>query len=146
MSHPFLDIPIDALPKSLADVAERCGMAAAAALVQHFGGGRVWIPRTWRPEHPLNVIGEEQARELCAFIGPQILDIPKSLLTPEARYNLILELGGQGTIQRDIARQLGLTARTIRRDLKQAGLARLKSRRATRLIDHRQIDLEDYLK
>lgn len=146
MSDPFPDIPIDALPKSLADVAERCGMETAVALVQHFGGGRVWIPQTWRKDHPLNIIGEDRAKELCSFVGPQILDVPKNLLTPEARYKLILDLGGQGTIQRDIARQLGLTARTIRRDLKQAGLARLKSRRATRLIDHRQIDLEDYLK
>lgn len=137
-------IPLSYLPKSIADIAEVCGMEVAEALVQHFGGVRIWVPRTWHATVRINAIGEEHAKALCAFIGGDELTVPKSLMSPEARHELIKSLDADGIHQRDIAMRLGCTERTVRRELWRKGPRQLKSR-TRRLIDQRQIDLEDWL-
>lgn len=146
MSDQLPEVSFDALQKSLIDIAESLGMETASALVEHFGGGRVWIPQQWREDHPLNIIGEDRARQLCEHFGPSGLDVPKSLIAHEARFGVIRQLEKEGVSRLEIARRLGLTDRTIRRDLRRSGASRVTSRRATRFIDPRQIDLEDLLK
>jgi len=137
-------IPISALPKTLAEIAEACGMDVAEALVEHFGGVRIWVPAKPSADCPLAVIGEERLARLVSYLGGTGLSVPLELLTPASRRALIRELDAKGLQQSVIARQLRCSQRIVRDELWRRGKPR--SRAFLRRKDDRQIDLEDLLK
>lgn len=139
------DIPVEAVHKSLFDIATACGVETARLLVEHFGGDRVWVSRTWHAEHILNDIGETHARAIFAHLpfGGEI-DIPLKLLSPDGYRQLIRKLSAQGLPHREIARRLRCSRRTVCDELWQRGSPRLRNRQQ-RYIDNRQIDIEEFL-
>lgn len=58
---------LEALPKSIRDIAETLGMGVVFALVEHFGGVELRIPHKLKPDHMLMVLGETYAQMLCDF-------------------------------------------------------------------------------
>lgn len=138
------DVPLKAISKELREVAKLCGVATAAALVQHYGGTRMWVPKHWRPEHDLNDIGEDLARVLFEYFGASELSIPRTLYTAAGRRDMIRRLSQQGHRQRDIARLLRCSQRVVRDELGGRPRPVMSGRR--RAIDPRQIDLEDLLR
>lgn len=138
------DTPLKAITKELREVAKLCGVPTAAALVREFGGTRLWVPKVWRGDHPLNDIGEEEARRLFAFFGSSEVSIPRTLLSPQGRRDMIRRLHGKGLRQREIARALGCSQRVVRDEL--GGRPRAVSADRRRKVDPRQLDLEQYLR
>lgn len=138
-----LDIPLDMLARGIAEVADFGGLAMAEALVQHFGGTRIWVPKKWHADHELNAIGEDLAQQLFATFGGDELSIPMSLFTDAGRRAMIRRLADQGIPHRTIARRLRCSQRVVRDELGRR--PKKVGRRGRPAADHRQIDLIDYL-
>lgn len=138
-----LDIPLSAIAREVREVAKLCGVPAAAALVRVFGGTRLWVPKTWRPDHDLNEVGEALAQSIFAYFGSSELNVPRTLFTSSGRRHMIQRLSGLGHRQREIARLLHCSQRVVRDEI--GGRPRTEAR-APRPADPRQIDIEAWLK
>lgn len=100
---------------SIADVAELLGIDLAAALVQHFGGSRVYVPKVARDHQDLVIkLGRSQADLLVSEFSQQELDVPKNLYNEAlARRELIHELFRKRWSKANIARAAGCTERYV---------------------------------
>ncbi|MFG1409492.1 hypothetical protein V5G24_00130 [Xanthobacter sp. VTT E-85241] len=136
-------IPLSAIAKEVKEVAKLCGVPTADALVREFGGTRLWVPKIWRPDHDLNDIGEELARALFEYFGSSELSIPRTLFTARGRRDMIRRLNEAGHRQRDIARMLRCSQRVVRDEI--GGRPRPVAANRRRVVDPRQIDLEEFL-
>lgn len=139
-----VDIPIAALHKTLIEIAEVCGIETVIALHVHFGGVRIYIPRTYRAGHDLEIIGADRARALCEYFSGSELTVPVVLMSPDGRRKAIRELDRGGASQRDIARRLGCSLRVVRDELWRRS-PRVPGRRTRKPVETRQFDLEEWL-
>jgi len=69
MIDKTIKIPFDVLTPAVKEVAEICDLDTALSVVAHFGGCRFYVPTKWRPEHELNIIGEDRAKILIERMG-----------------------------------------------------------------------------
>lgn len=105
---------IESLPNSIRDIAETLGMTIVFKLVEHFAGVELRIPHTLKPDHKLMVLGKDHAEALCAFCPEDTILVPMSLDRKRiARQVKALE--GKGLKRWEIARELGITQRHVRR-------------------------------
>lgn len=137
MIEPRVDDFLD----SLQPIASEMSPAIVMDLVAHFAGRRLYVPKQWRADLDLNVLGEENARRLCELFGPERIDIARSPFTRRALQRFAKDLSGEGLRTGEIAHRLGVSYRTIERFA--TGPILTKSRR--RRVDERQIDIVDWL-
>ncbi|MCA0425646.1 MAG: hypothetical protein LCH61_20450 [Proteobacteria bacterium] len=128
--------------ESLQPVASEVGVETARELVKYFGGTRLFIPQHWTADLNINVIGETVAKQLCRLFGPERIAIPMTPFKLEAQKRFTDELRESGCSNSEIARALGVSYRTVTR--MSSGTA-LLTRKRHRLLDDRQIDLEELL-
>ncbi len=102
------------LPGSLVDLAETLGLRVALALIQHFGGLDLRIPKSPGPDHPiLKALGEADGRAVCRFLGGAMVYIPRG--GQGGRWRQARDLADKGMTRGEIARALGLSQRHVRR-------------------------------
>jgi hypothetical protein len=132
---------VDDFVDSLQPLASELGVDAVIALVQHFGGTRLYIPQTPRDDSPLMVLGSEVAALLCKLFGPERLDIPKTAFRREALVAWVTALRRQGETNNAIARQLDVGYRFVQEAV--AGLPVKPSNGSNRgrISDTRQMSL-----
>ena len=131
------------LNETIRPVAEHLSVAAAEAVVAHFGGTRIHIPQTWREDSWLNALGEELAREMIAHFAGETICVPLSLATSEARVAKARELREGGLTVNEIARALGLSFRAAQEHLDPRRTGRKAAK--GRIVDSRQTDLIDLI-
>ncbi len=124
--------------ESLQPIASEVSVEAARDLATHFGGTRLYVPRTWRPELDVNAIGEAAAQKLCNMFGPERIDIPRMPYTAEALKKFVDGMRAQGQSNGAIARALGLSWRSVTRLSTTTSLLTGKRRRVP---DDRQITI-----
>lgn len=140
-------------PDQLADIAELIGAPAALTLARAYGGGYLRVPLRLSEDHRLSqLIGHEAAATFCHHYGGERLQLPlaAALNRRMAREELLAEVRAGRLSISAAARQLGMTARAIRRIVRQTneGAARARRLRAEARDAQRaqQIDLEDWLR
>lgn len=102
------------IPASLIDVAETLGPRVAVALIDHFGGLEVKLPRRPRSDHPIiKALGETDGTALCEFLGGQSIYVPHN--RAGSRRAEILAMEAAGFDRAAIARRLQLSQRHVRR-------------------------------
>jgi DNA-binding NarL/FixJ family response regulator len=114
------------LPGVLAEIAEVAGEAAAVQICARAGGTRVYIPATCSDDHWLvECVGREKADRICAHLAGgersgQRYEIPlaergayRALRMAVARQ--VHELDAAAKSSRDIAREAGISQRTVHR-------------------------------
>jgi len=105
---------IAALPRSLVDLAEALGLRVALALIAHFGGLEMRVPKHPGPDHPLlKALGETDGRAVCSCLGGEQIYVPRG--GRAGRVKAALEMADTGLTRRQIARALGISQRHVRR-------------------------------
>lgn len=102
------------LPGSVRDIAETLGLDVVIRLVDHFGGCEIYIPDQIKPDHPLMALGETAARALVEYCPRDRINVPKSL-NPKPTASTIEDLENRGLTRNQIARELNITQRHVRR-------------------------------
>ena len=113
------------LPALLFEIAEVAGIDAALAVAEAKGGQRVVVPTRLRPDHWLVVaVGMEKAELICRHFTSghvrQELDIPLGpagsyLAERRRRARALVEAQEQGRSANQIAADVGITERSVRR-------------------------------
>ncbi|HYE35476.1 Mor transcription activator family protein [Methylocaldum sp.] len=102
------------LPPIVQEFVEVAGLEAALALVNAYGGTRLWFPSNPEPDHHLIKTLGEAGYTLCARFALEWLDIPKCERALRAvRDAAIVEALREGRTQADVAREYGLTWRQV---------------------------------
>lgn len=104
------------LPEALADLVREIGWEAARKLTKKYGGVRLYMPMTVKPEHPITMlIGMEAALKLSALCGGERgTALPKSdAFVRTLRNNTIRARRAQGESARTLALDYALTESMI---------------------------------
>lgn len=127
-------VPMDALFDQVAAIAEMCGIETARALVDEFGGAKIWVPKRWRDSHLLNALGEDAARRIHDAFGGESLEIPREMFPPAGLRTMIRHLDRLGVPRQLAALWLRCSHRTVRDELRNAGPRdRSRSRESARI-------------
>lgn len=102
-------------PESLRQIADQVSDAAAAALVQHYGGRKVSIPSQPTLIHPLvDLVGIEAFGKLCWLLGGSQITVPLCRRAErQARNDKIWAARQAGAKIGDLAQEFDLSYRTI---------------------------------
>lgn len=127
----MIDLPGDqALTGVLRRIADQVGLPAALTLAHHFGGVRLYVPRTLPPDHLLvRLLGYEAAGKLAEIYGgSEHFDVPRGALAEllalrRERDRTVIALLDAGKSVRDVAREFRLAERTVRRIRRRAEAA-----------------------
>ncbi|HXG29577.1 MAG TPA: Mor transcription activator family protein [Nevskiales bacterium] len=107
----------DLLPPSLHDLVEVIGLRAALALVERWGGTRVYIPEhAPGSDHPLaQQIGQEATRKLCRAYAGETMSVPRAYRALRAAlYRQIRhDYHQRGRSAAELAREHGMTERWV---------------------------------
>lgn len=126
------------LTEDMRDVAEICGDDVAEELLAKLPGVEVKVPAKWSAHNPLARIDRAKAERLILdFAGNKFYVPTHSDRLDTRKLARQMAQDGQNTI--DIALKLNVSERHVRNLLSGKRLAR------RRVVDDRQIDLEDYL-
>jgi len=108
-----LNIPEHLLPAKLKEVTLLCGHPVAMALVTHWGGCCVSIPRHPNRWHKLSeLLGWDSFRRLCASFGGEILYVAKCTVAKLAARNAAIRHERRnGATLATLARRYDLTER-----------------------------------
>lgn len=99
----------------LDDLRKVIGPDAAIALIQHFGGDKLYVPITAHEAHRITkAIGAQPAAALSRHLGGEYIDIPSPR---EIRRERILAMAAAHTKPSEIARRLGCSKRWVNRVL-----------------------------
>ncbi len=103
------------LTDSIRDVAEALGLPLAQALVDHFGGTRLYVPARLKDHHAvIKKLGQDQAKELASEFGGMEIDVPMHLFNEaKARRKLVIKLHGTKHTIASIARAARCTERQV---------------------------------
>lgn len=123
LSHENVDVQI--LPFVLQELVDVIGVGAALTIVKHYGGVRLYVPQTMKPEHILSrLIGFESALKLAAEYGAQThFDIPRAVAAMHAVK--AAEIAGKkrkGKTRRQLAYEYSMTERGIDKAAKRANI------------------------
>ena len=99
---------------------DHCGEEAAAAVILHFGGMQIFVPRHWTETHFLNSMGEKYARVLVEHFGGNRIEVPRSSLSRQKRTAMIVRMHERGENKNAIARRTRCTHRWVRKVLARA--------------------------
>ncbi|AEJ01260.1 Mor transcription activator domain protein [Nitrosomonas sp. Is79A3] len=115
MTH---EIDQSLLPGILLEISELIGIKATLKLVAKYGGVRLYVPKTLRPDHDLvEIIGRESAEYMTDRFGGEVLEIPKATLANTALRNISIRQEYSFLSQRQLALKYQTTERHIRRIL-----------------------------
>jgi hypothetical protein len=103
-------------PPILCEIADHVGEPAALALVVHFGGMEMFVPRTAGPEHRFTqVLGAERAAVFCAAFGGDKIAVPTARTLRSAKMAIIDALTTDSALGTSaLAHATGVTARHVR--------------------------------
>jgi len=109
----FLDCPeTDLRPIDL--IAEQVGVDIAKKIVKAYGGTRLYIPQTVKPDHPLAVmIGFDNAVKLGQYFFGERVIIPKRYNSMDYIRSAVPKLYNKGWKVRDIALAMDCCERTV---------------------------------
>ena len=128
--NPQLDpenVSVDDLPRLLREMVALIGMQATLAIVQHYGGVRLYVPITMTPEHILaRQIGVDAACKLSAeYGGLDHFYIPRAAVAlRSARNTEIVDKFVKGITLRQLALSYGMTERGVTKILATQDVAR----------------------
>ena len=75
-----MEIDIDQLPQSAAEIVEVVGVEAALRLVEAWGGIRLYVPQQMPEDHLLvSALGRAEAGQLADRYGGETIQIPRCL-------------------------------------------------------------------
>lgn len=113
----LFDLPTSLIPQQLKDIAAQCGQRTAEALLLHYAGVHVFVPKTAQPGHRLaELLGMDSFGQLSACYGGEVINVPRAAAAYRAwRNQLILQDFANGRVQSAIAQQLGMTERQVNR-------------------------------
>ena len=109
------------LPGVLAEIAELVGDAKALQIAAHAGGTRVYFPSKLHPDHWLvQCVGLADAGKILERFAGDTCDIPQAGHGSYARFRRgvaqrIEQREAEGASSKDIARDVGVSQRTIHR-------------------------------
>lgn len=114
---------LELLPRRLRDFVRLIGLPATLAIVERYGGTRLYVPATWGPEHPLvALIGEANLARLSAeFGGDEHADVPRGIRALRHLRDERIRAEYQTTSAAALARRYGLAERHIWRIVAQGG-------------------------
>lgn len=114
-THPSKTIAEADLPESLKEIKETLGMDTAMAMLNHFAGIRLFIPKRMNAAHLLcQRLGQEMAQHLSHHFGGETLTIPRAAKALRHLRNLeITARYDAGTPVRALAGDYRLTERQI---------------------------------
>jgi hypothetical protein len=103
-------------PGVLHEIVQMIGEEGTAALVAQYGGTRIYIPSTLKPEHPLcSLLGHKAAQKISDEFGGLSVEIPHCVgLQRERRNLLIVADRDAGMSQRQLTLKYRLSGRHIR--------------------------------
>lgn len=106
-----------ALPNSMRDLLRFVPLSAVLAIIDAYGGTRLYIPIHPQPDSGLGaLIGMGDARTLASNVGGCDLEIPRlEKVRQRARHAAVLGSLARGASQRDTARAFNMTTRNVRR-------------------------------
>lgn len=130
---------------SLQPIAAEISIQAAWNLCKLFGGTRLYVPKVWRQDAEVNAIGEADAIKLCALFGPERIDIPRMGFTTRAQVKFMDAMRRDGHSNAAIAREIGLSWRTVARLAHAPAHSLLLTKKRGRVSDSRQVDLVEWL-
>lgn len=105
------------LPASIDMIAETIGVRLALKIVEVYGGVEVSFPSRPHDEHPVIVaLGKDDGYAICKYMNGNTLSVPHCRPPRSARAD-IARMEAEGRSDREIARQLGLTQRWVRKVL-----------------------------
>ena len=102
------------LPISVAEMADVLGLPFVVKLVERFGGVELRIPHKLHEKHQLMALGGDDATKLCAYCPGDTILVPISLMTGR-RKGMVAKLQEKGFNRSQIARQIGISQRHVRR-------------------------------
>lgn len=114
MTSPDRINDFSSLPASVRDIAETLGLEIVIKLVEHFGGVELRIPHKLHDTHKLMVLGIDHAQALCEYCPEDTILVPMSL-SPSQNRQAVQKLEQEGLKRWEIARELGITQRHVRR-------------------------------
>lgn len=101
-------------PESLRELIDVIGITAATALVEHWGGVRVWVPVELQPDHPLMLkLGAQAARRLVEHAAGEYLAVPRCVAALRAARDAEIRVRYETETAAALAREYGLTERMI---------------------------------
>jgi len=110
------DIDYNLLPGILQEIADLIGIPATMAIVEEYGGVRLYVPMKVTPDHPLSqLIGQANAEKLADhFGGEDHFDIPKAKAALRAIRDKEIRSLWPTLSQRQLALKYQTTERNIR--------------------------------
>lgn len=132
---------LEDLHETLVPIAELIGLDGASDVVRLLGGCRVHVSKTYSATHPLAPLGEDRALTMINGFAGEVLTIPVSLVSNEARARKVRQLTADGYTVNEIARMVGVGYRFVQ----EARQGRACVSRGRLKPDTRQIDIEDIL-
>lgn len=106
---------VAALPEVLATLHDVVPLDAVRKISDHFGGTRLYIPKTPTEACELaQAIGLDAAQAICRIYGGESIEVPKSdVLRRAIRNRELVRQHRDGKSARDLARQYDLTKRQV---------------------------------
>jgi Mor family transcriptional regulator len=117
------EVDISMLPPILQRIEQRVGLAATMAIVEQYGGVRLYVPLNPAPDHPLaKLIGLDKAQALAPEFGAEEhFPIPKAERALRALRDARIRADRQTKTIRQLAREYGLIERRIHQILGEDG-------------------------
>lgn len=115
--QPFLlfSLPPHLIPARLQEIAEYCGEHTALALLLHYPGVHIRVPKTPHATHKLaELLGPTAFAKLCEMYGDEVISIPRAAAAIRAARNqqILTDFASRMT-QASIALKYGMTERQI---------------------------------
>ena len=106
---------LDLLPDLFRELGKNLPLADLLKLSERYGGTRLYIPKNLREGHDrVARLGKDTARRLIAVAGYDTITVPKCERVRQLlRRREALRLHREGRTMRSIAREFGVTDRTI---------------------------------
>lgn len=114
------DVDVADLPGTLREIAALIGVPATLTLVKHYGGVRLYVPKSLEPGHILvRLLGAEAAARLVAHYMPgEPFEVPRAAgLIRATRNKAIRARAARGATAADLARDFAMTERHVWRIL-----------------------------
>lgn len=110
-----VEIDVDQLPPSAAEIVSVVGVEAALRLVEAWGGVRLYVPQQMTEDHDLvNLLGGDSADQLASRFGGERIQVPRCLQALRAMRNArIRRARHDGATPAELALIHGLTERQI---------------------------------
>jgi hypothetical protein len=114
MKAPAPSIDESLLGPLLTDMVRLVGWESTLAIVERWGGTRLWFPTDPNPESELTLmVGMEKARRLSMHFGADRPSIPKALAAIRAQRDAEIRANPQGLSVPQLSRRYGVNERSI---------------------------------